>query len=178
MLLNILRNVWRWQKNCIMIEKSTISIQCVSRLPHIPSERQFKKWIDAALIHVSASVKKPKVQSAELTLRIVNAAEGRNLNSAFRGKDYPTNVLTFVYHEKKSPMLIGDVVLCAPIVAREAREQGKMLAAHYAHMVVHGVLHLSGFDHESDREATIMEAQEVIVLAALGFTNPYADDLG
>ena len=160
-----------------MNEKPTISIQCVSRLPHIPSERQFKKWIAAALNSVSSAPMKPVVQSVELTLRIVNAAEGRNLNSAFRGKDYATNVLTFVYHEKKSPMLIGDVVLCAPIVASEAREQGKALAAHYAHMTVHGVLHLAGFDHETNREAATMEAREAKVLAALGFQNPYINDL-
>ena len=106
-------------------------------------------------------------------MRIVNAAEGRNLNSAFRGKDYATNVLTFVYHEKKSSMLMGDLVLCAPVVAREAREQGKILAAHYAHLTVHGVLHLAGFDHESEKDAKVMEAREAKVLAALGYANPY-----
>lgn len=172
-----------------MIKKSTISIQCASRLPHVPSKRQFKKWIAAALASFStAAIKgttkgtakptlKPGAGLAELTLRIVNAAEGRSLNSAFRSKDYATNVLTFVYHEKKSPILIGDLVLCAPIVAKEAREQGKPLAAHYAHMTVHGVLHLAGFDHETDQDAAIMEAREVKVLAALGFENPYADEL-
>lgn len=148
-----------------MNEKSIIAIQCVSRLAHIPSERLFRKWIAAALL--------VPAKPAELTLRIVNAAEGRNLNSAFRGKDYATNVLTFVYHEKKSRMLMGDLVLCAPIVAREAREQGKPLAAHYAHLTVHGVLHLAGFDHESEKDAKVMEAREAKVLAALGYANPY-----
>ncbi len=158
-----------------MIKQSTISIQCASRLPHIPSERQFKKWIAVALANVSTSAKKQKPGSAELTLRIVNAAEGRNLNCVFRGKDYATNVLTFVYHEKNAPILIGDLVLCAPIVAKEARDQGKPLAAHYAHMTVHGVLHLAGFDHETDTEAAIMEPREAMVLAALGFGDPYVD---
>lgn len=148
-----------------MNEKSAIAIQCVSRLPHIPSERLFRKWIAAALL--------VPAKPAELTLRIVNAAEGRNLNSAFRGKDYATNVLTFVYHEKKSKILSGDLVLCAPVIAREAREQVKTLAAHYAHLTVHGVLHLAGFDHESDKDAKVMEAREASVLAELGYTNPY-----
>ena len=148
-----------------MSEKSVIAIQCVSRLPHIPSKRLFQKWIAAALL--------VRAKPAELTLRIVNAAEGRNLNSAFRSKDYATNVLTFVYHEKKSQMLLGDLVLCAPVVAKEAREQGKTLAAHYAHLTVHGILHLAGFDHESEKEAKSMEAREAKVLAALGYANPY-----
>ncbi len=144
---------------------SSIHIQCVSRLANIPTERLFHKWITAALL--------VSTKPAELTLRIVNAAEGRDLNSAFRGKDYATNVLTFVYHEKKSRTLQGDLVLCAPIVAREAREQGKPLAAHYAHLTVHGVLHLAGFDHEREQDAKRMEAREVRILAQLGYANPY-----
>lgn len=140
-----------------------IVIQRASRIAGIPSDANFRKWIRAAL---------PK--PAELTLRIVNAAEGRNLNSAFRGKDYATNVLTFVYHEPKAKTLMGDVVLCAPIVAREAKEQGKALVAHYAHLCVHGVLHLAGMDHETEREAKAMETLEVKVVTGLGFGDPYA----
>ncbi len=141
-----------------------LDIQIVSRLPNIPDARAFRKWIAAALD-----------RDAELALRIVNAAEGRNLNSAFRGKDYATNVLTFVYHEGKTRAtpLLGDIILCAPVVAREAREQGKPLKAHYAHMTIHGALHLAGYDHEKAREAGIMEAREVKLLAALGYPNPY-----
>lgn len=142
-----------------------IDIQIASRLHGIPDERAFKKWLRAALPN-----------SAELTLRVVNAAEARNLNCAFRRKDYATNVLTFVYHEAKSPVLMGDIVLCAPIVAREAREQGKTAAAHYAHLTVHGALHLAGMDHEQSRAALVMEKREVAILAALGVTNPYAND--
>ncbi len=145
-----------------MAAKIQLDIQCVSRLPNIPHARAFRKWIAASLD-----------RDAELTLRVVNAAEGRNLNSAFRGKDYATNVLTFVYHEPAAKKLLGDIVLCAPVVAREAREQGKPLGAHYAHLTVHGVLHLSGFDHETEKEARVMEAREVKILAALGYANPY-----
>ena len=143
----------------------TIDVQIASKLSGIPGERAFKKWLFAAL---------PK--SAELTLRVVNAAEGRNLNSAFRGKDYATNVLTFVYHEKKSLVLMGDIVLCAPVVAREAREQAKTLEAHYAHLTVHGTLHLAGMDHEKVFPAGAMEKKEIAILAALGFMNPYAQN--
>ncbi len=140
----------------------SLAFQCQSRLPGIPAERQFRKWVAAALSH-----------PAELTLRIVNAAEGRNLNTAFRGKEYATNVLTFVYHEHGAKELSGDIVLCAPVVAREAREQGKALAAHYAHLTVHGVLHLAGFDHERKKDAERMEAREIAILRELGVANPY-----
>ena len=143
----------------------TIDVQIVSRLKGIPNARTFKKWLLAAL---------PK--PATLTLRVVNAAEGRNLNSAFRGKDYATNVLTFVYHEHKSARLAGDIVLCAPIVAIEARAQGKTLAAHYAHLTVHGALHLAGMDHEKSRAAQAMEKKEILILAAMGYQNPYLND--
>ena len=140
-----------------------IDIQIASRLPAIPSERMFKKWLLAAL---------PK--PAELTLRVVNDAEGRMLNNAFRSKDYATNVLTFVYHEKKSLTLVGDIVLCAPVVAREAHDQGKTREAHYAHLTVHGALHLAGMDHERTHAAQAMEAEETAILIALGYANPYA----
>ena len=106
-----------------------------------------------------------------MTLRFVAQAEGRRLNREFRGRDYATNVLTFVY---SSSPLAGDVVICAPVVAREAREQGKAIAAHHAHLLVHGLLHLQGYDHERDGEAGRMEARERRVLAGLGFGDPYA----
>lgn len=141
-----------------------IDVQFATRLKGVPSERTFKKWLRAAL-----------PQAAELTLRVVNAAEARNLNSAFRGKDYATNVLTFVYHERKALILLGDIVLCAPIVAREAREQGKTIDAHYAHLTMHGALHLAGMDHETDRGARAMESKEIAVLSTLGFANPYVE---
>ena len=147
---------------------SSLCIQRVSRLANIPSDRLLRRWVKAAL----AALKSPIVGS-EVTVRIVNAAEGRQMNSAFRGKDYATNVLTFVYHDVNSPLLMGDVVLCAPVIAAEAKAQGKTLADHYAHLAIHGILHLAGHDHEAVRDAKRMEAVEVATLAKLGIDDPY-----
>lgn len=109
---------------------------------------------------------------AEITVRIVDAEEGQRLNREFRGKDYATNVLTFDYAQ--APMVMADLVLCAPVVAREAKEQGKTLAAHYAHLLVHGTLHAQGWDHEtSEEDAEEMEAREISILAGLGIRSPY-----
>ena len=109
-------------------------------------------------------------EGAEVTVRFVAEAEGRRLNREWRGKDYATNVLSFPYSAKP---LAGDLVICAPVVAREAKEQGKPLAAHYAHLLVHGCLHLMGLDHERDADAARMERRERRVLASLGFDDPY-----
>ena len=109
---------------------------------------------------------------AEIAVRIVGQAEGRALNRQYRGKDYATNVLTFDY--TREPVVNADLVLCAPVVEREAREQGKTLVEHYAHLLVHGTLHAQGYDHEtSERDALEMEALEVLLMSALGFPNPY-----
>jgi len=109
---------------------------------------------------------------AEITVRIVDASEGQALNRNYRHKDYATNVLTFAYSQQP---LCADLVLCAPVVAREAREQNKSLQAHYAHLIVHGSLHALGWDHEtSAADALAMEAREIEILAGLGFDNPYA----
>ena len=140
-----------------------LDVQMVSRLRGIPSAASFRKWASAALD-----------RPATVALRVVNAAEGRSLNSAFRGKDYATNVLTLVYHERRAPRLMGDVVLCAPIIAAEARMQGKALRDHYAHLTIHGLLHLAGMDHESERDAAKMEARERTLLAGFGIADPYA----
>ena len=122
------------------------------------------RWVRAAL--------GGDVHAAEITVRIVDADEGRQLNRDFRGKDYATNVLTFDY--SGAPVVAADLVLCAPVVAREAAELGKPLAEHYAHLLVHGTLHAQGWDHEtSEADAEAMEAQEAAILAALGQPNPY-----
>lgn len=109
---------------------------------------------------------------AEITVRIVDAEEGQALNRDFRKKDYATNVLTFDYTQ--APLVTADLVLCAPVVAREAKEQGKTLQAHYAHLIVHGTLHAQGWDHETSKaDAEAMEAREIEILQGLGFKNPY-----
>jgi probable rRNA maturation factor len=138
------------------------SLQLASAAADIPAVAQFKRWVRAAL----------RVETS-LTIRIVDEAEGQQLNAAYRGRDYATNVLTFPLTEE--PMLMGDIVICAPVIAREALEQGKQLLAHYAHMTVHGVLHLHGYDHEVDAQAELMEAMEVAIMQTLGFANPYAE---
>ena len=122
---------------------------------------QVARWIRHAL-----------ARDAEITVRIVDTDEGRALNRDYRNKDYATNVLTFDYTQE--PVVTADLVLCAPVVAREAQEQGKTLQAHYAHLLVHGALHAQGWDHEtSEQDAQAMEAHEVEILARLGFNNPY-----
>lgn len=136
-----------------------LSIQRATRR-ETPSRSQFLRWVKAALN-----------VDTEVTIRIVSANEGRALNAAYRGKDYATNVLTFPLTEE--PHLMGDIILCAPVVEKEAREQGKGLMAHYAHMTVHGILHLHGYDHETEAQAELMEALEVQILAKLGYANPY-----
>jgi len=132
----------------------------------VPPRAAVLRWARAAL----------QGGEAQVTVRFVDTEEGRELNQRFRGKDYPTNVLSFVYHVPEEAGLVGDLVLCAPVVAREAAEQGKPLAAHYAHLIVHGMLHLQGYDHEDEAQAAEMEALERDVLGRLGFPDPYADE--
>jgi probable rRNA maturation factor len=120
-----------------------------------------QRWLHAAL-----------ERPAEITVRVVDAAEGQALNREFRGKDYATNVLTFDY--AREPVVVADLVLCGPVVRREADDQGIALLAHYAHLIVHGALHAQGYDHESDAEATVMERRESDLLRRLGFDDPYA----
>jgi probable rRNA maturation factor len=117
---------------------------------------------------------------AEIGLRVVDEAEGHSLNRNFRDRDYATNVLTFIYDNAgpSAQSLAGDIVLCAPVIEREAREQHKNLTAHYTHLTVHGVLHLQGYDHENDVEAAAMEQMEAEILERLGYENPYRESLG
>ena len=111
-------------------------------------------------------------RDASVTIRFVGGREGRALNQRYRGRDYATDVLTFVYDDGVS--LAGDIVLCLPVVVKEARAQRKPLRAHFAHLVIHGMLHLQGYDHERDDDAARMEAREIALLRALGFEDPYA----
>ena len=110
---------------------------------------------------------------AELAVRLVDAEEGRALNRDFRKKDYATNVLTFDYAQE--PVVMADLIICAPVIEQEAQEQGKTLEAHYAHMLVHGALHAQGWDHIKKKEAEAMEALEREIMATLGFDDPYGD---
>ena len=135
-----------------------LTVQRASRASHIPSDALLRKWARAAGM------------AGDVTVRYVAEAESRRLNREFRRKDYATNVLSFPYSSKP---LAGDLVICAPVVSREAREQGKSVRAHHAHMLVHGLLHLAGLDHERSRDARRMESRERAVLARLGFPDPY-----
>jgi probable rRNA maturation factor len=137
-----------------------LTLQNASSATNIPSATMFRKWAKATL----------RVDT-EVTIRIVDSAEGQALNLDYRGKDYATNVLTFPLTEE--PYLMGDIILCAQVVEQEAQAQHKDLIAHYAHLTVHGVLHLHGYDHENEAQAELMESIEVTVLDKLGYANPY-----
>jgi probable rRNA maturation factor len=138
-----------------------LTIQRASRASHIPSDRRLRAWASAVL---------PK--GSEVTVRYVAEAEGRRLNREYRHKDYATNVLSFP-SEAPRGRVKGDLVICAPVVAREAREQGKAIEAHHAHLLLHGLLHLAGYDHEREADARRMERRERAILAKLGFPDPY-----
>ncbi|HRH72688.1 MAG TPA: rRNA maturation RNase YbeY [Zoogloea sp.] len=148
-----------------------LSVQYACNRDGVPSRVEFRRWLRAA-----------EPGAARITVRIVDEDEGRELNRDYRGKDYATNVLTFGYGEGEDmPLpeglpLMGDLVLCRQVVEREAAEQGKPLDAHYAHLSVHGMLHLQGFDHLEDTEAEDMEARERQILAGLGYADPYAGE--
>jgi probable rRNA maturation factor len=140
-----------------------LHLQIVSLAASVPSLAQVRRWVRAAL----------KVP-AEITVRIVGAAEARQLNRRYRGRDYATNVLSFPYALSRG-LVQGDIVLCYPVIAREALAQGKSLNAHFAHLVVHGLLHLQGHRHAGRREAAHMETLEKKLLAKLGYPDPYDD---
>ncbi len=141
--------------------EARIAIQRASRAGHIPGDRRLRAWARAAL-----------PAKARVTVRYVASAEARRLNREFRGKDYATNVLSFAYGAAHGTVE-GDVVICAALVAREARAQGKRVEAHHAHLLIHGLLHLRGYDHEREADARRMERRERAILGNLGFPDPY-----
>ncbi len=144
--------------------KLELTVQKEANASGLPGKPELRRWLAAALD-----------RSAAITVRFVGAVEGRKLNRAYRGLDYATNVLSFGYGRPgRGEALIGDLVLCAPVLRREARTQGRTIAAHAAHLTVHGALHLQGHDHQSARAAARMEALEVKILHKLGYPDPYA----
>ena len=143
-------------------KRLNLSVQYACNREGLPLRADFVRWARAAL-----------VGGGEIAIRLVDAEEGRELNKEYRGKDYATNVLSFPYEIE--PLTMGDLVICPEVVAREAQEQNKALEAHYAHMTVHGMLHLQGWDHEEDDEAQEMENEEREILAAMGYPDPYAE---
>jgi probable rRNA maturation factor len=144
-----------------------LAVQYAAPRAGLPARRSLARWLGAAL-----------GRAARVTVRFVGAVEGRRLNREYRGRDYATNVLTFVYDAGRGGALAGDIVLCAPVVAREARAQRLTPRARYAHLAVHGALHLQGYDHERTADAKRMEARERTILARLGFADPYGRRAG
>jgi probable rRNA maturation factor len=144
--------------------KLTLTVQTAVNSPGLPGKTELRRWLAAALR-----------QNAAITVRFVGTAEARTLNRSYRERDYATNVLSFGYGASGRPqVLAGDIVLCVPVLRREARAQGKPLRAHVAHLTVHGALHLQGHDHQTPRAATRMEGLEKKILGKLGFPDPYA----
>ena len=151
----------------------SLAVQYASTAQNLPTRAQLRRWVKAAV-----------QRDVRITLRIVDKAEGRELNKNYRGKDYATNVLTFVYDDEQTPpglplsgeeILTGDVVICAPVVEKEAHEQHKDLLAHYAHLAVHAALHLQGYDHENETDAAKMEALETRLMLKLRYPDPYQE---
>jgi len=148
-----------------------LDLQLASTASDLPDVESFRAWALAVFSREGAT--------GELVIRVVDADESQTLNRQYRSMDKPTNVLSFPFEAPPEvPVnLLGDLVICAPVVAREARQQGKRPDAHWAHMVVHGALHLLGYDHENDVDAEFMEIREREILAQLGFADPYATEL-
>ena len=144
-------------------KRLNLSVQYACHREGVPLRADFVRWARAALDG-----------GGEVTIRLVDPDEGQELNRDYRGKDYATNVLSFPYETE--PVVMGDLVICPAVVAREATEQGKPLEAHYAHLTVHGMLHLQGWDHEDDADAEAMEAEETRILAGLGYSDPYCSE--
>jgi probable rRNA maturation factor len=148
-----------------MSHKLSLAVQYAYDTRKLPTRAQFRRWIKVAL-----------QRDIKITLRIVGEPEGRELNNRYRGKEYATNVLTFAYDAAESrnfDPLSGDVVICAPVVEKEAREHNKGLLAHYAHLTIHAILHLQGYDHERATDAAVMESRETAIMLKLGYADPY-----
>jgi probable rRNA maturation factor len=152
-----------------------VAVQFAARRPWVPTATALRRWARGARATAMRPGRRTLPTGADLCIRIVGSAASRRLNRDYRGKDQPTNVLSFPAGAIESALgdALGDVVICAPVVAAEARAQGKAAAAHWAHMVVHGVLHLHGFDHENARDARVMEGLEVEILRGFGYQDPY-----
>lgn len=149
-------------------KRLNLSVQYACNQGGLPSRPQIRAWVRAAL-------DVDEKRGGQITIRFVEPEEGQSLNNDYRGKDYATNVLSFPYEVE--PVVAGDLVICATVVEREAAEQEKTLEAHYAHLIVHGILHLQGYDHEiGENEALLMENKERTILAQLGFPDPYRND--
>lgn len=146
----------------------TIDLQNASGIKQVPLRRQFKHWAMAAMQQIE-----PEGPGGALSIRLVDEAESRDLNSQYRSKPYATNILSFPVPPELGGKLLGDLAICAQVVHREATEQHKTADEHWAHLVVHGVLHLKGYDHENDADAEAMEGLEVRILRTLGLKNPY-----
>jgi probable rRNA maturation factor len=152
--------------------KLRLHLQPATKEKYLPTRAQFRRWFLSGLAEV-----KPLADSFELTIRLVDEAESAELNSTYRHKSGPTNVLSFSFGHSltESPVYLGDLIICAPLVAKEAEQQQKNLTAHFAHLTVHGVLHLLGYDHETESQAEVMESLEISILNQLGIADPYAD---
>lgn len=159
----------RWPRKPAITFELSIDIRTTRH--GLPTQAQLHQWAYAALQNT--------VEHAQISLLIVDAEEGRTLNHDYRGKDYATNVLSFALNEGEAVAgmpLFGDLVICAPVVEKEAQDQGISLLAHYAHLVIHGMLHLQGHDHEEDDEADVMETLETNILKKLGYPDPYLEE--
>ncbi len=155
---------------CLATEMIELDLQIATEAADLPAEADFHRWVAAALGNSR--------EEAELTIRVTGEEEIRELNATYRGKDKPTNVLSFPFEAPPGVdiPLLGDIIICAVVVEREAVDQGKPLEAHWAHMVIHGTLHLLGYDHINDGEAKEMEGLEIRLLTDLGYANPYERD--
>ncbi len=160
----------------LMSSDIQVDVQVVADVSNVPAESDIQNWLEQVVAEVGSDL----ACGIEISVRIVDEAEGRALNKQYREKDSATNVLSFPLADTglkelpvEVPLALGDIVICGPVVAREASEQGKDSSDHWAHMLVHGALHLFGYDHETDQEAQEMETLEARILAVSGVENPY-----